>query len=63
MRCLDIRSEALSAVDIATETGISRATAQRYLSQMVDRKIVALELQYGTAGRPINKYRIIPKVT
>jgi response regulator of citrate/malate metabolism len=46
----------LSAVDIATATGISRATAQRYLAIMTERKLVKLELQYGTAGRPINKY-------
>ena len=59
--CLEEHSEALSAADIAQETGISRATAQRYLSQMADRKIVALELQYGTAGRPINKYRLLAK--
>jgi response regulator of citrate/malate metabolism len=27
------------------------------LTQMDERKLVTLELQYGTAGRPINKYR------
>lgn len=48
---------ALSASEVASGIGISRATAQRYLSQMVDRKLLILELQYGTAGRPINKYR------
>jgi response regulator of citrate/malate metabolism len=59
IKSLESRSEALSAVEIAMETGMSRATAQRYLSQMADRKIVVLELQYGTAGRPINKYRLV----
>lgn len=50
-------TEPLSAREVADGLGISRATAQRYLSQMVDRKLLHLELQYGTAGRPINKYR------
>jgi len=48
---------ALSAHEVGIGVGISRATAQRYLSQMVDRKLLVLELQYGTAGRPINLYR------
>ncbi len=56
--CLQRNSEAMSASEIADELRISRATAQRYLSQMADRKIVSLELQYGNAGRPINKYRL-----
>jgi two-component system CitB family response regulator len=61
LNCLKSHSEALSASEIASEMGISRATAQRYLSQMADRKLVILELQYGTAGRPINKFKIAPK--
>jgi two-component system CitB family response regulator len=48
----------MNASEIASTLGISRATAQRYLSQMADRQLVLLELQYGTAGRPINKYRL-----
>jgi response regulator of citrate/malate metabolism len=59
--CLNRHQEPLSAAEVANDIGISRATAQRYLSQMSDRKLVLLELQYGTAGRPINKYRLIPK--
>lgn len=52
---------ALSASELSAGLGISRATAQRYLSQMVDRRLLILELQYGTAGRPIHKYRAIQK--
>lgn len=63
LNCLERKSDAMSAADIAEELGISRATAQRYLSQMADRKLVHLELQYGSAGRPINKYRLISKST
>lgn len=58
-KCLQANVEPMNASEIASALGISRATAQRYLSQMTDRKIVILELQYGTAGRPINKYRLV----
>lgn len=61
VECLERHNQALSAADLAEELGISRATAQRYLTQMADRKIVLLELQYGSAGRPINKYRLANK--
>jgi response regulator of citrate/malate metabolism len=49
----------VSASEVADALRISRATAQRYLSQMADRKLVVLELQYGTAGRPVNNYRLV----
>lgn len=58
VNCLKSNKVAMSASEIARALEISRATAQRYLSQMADRKIVVLELQYGTAGRPINNYRL-----
>jgi response regulator of citrate/malate metabolism len=58
IKCLKNNIEPMSASEIAVRLGISRATSQRYLSQLVDRELVMLELQYGTAGRPINKYRL-----
>ena len=58
-KCLEANIQPMNSSEIANALGISRATAQRYLSQMADRQIVVLELQYGTAGRPINKYRLI----
>ena len=58
VRCLQENSTAMSASEISNVLRISRATAQRYLSQMADRKTVVLELQYGNAGRPVNKYRL-----
>jgi len=57
-KCLKANIEPMNASEIASALGISRATAQRYLSIMADRQLVLLELQYGTAGRPINKYRL-----
>lgn len=49
---------ALSAADTAEATGVSRATAQRYLSYLVKEGMVRLELRYGTNGRPEHRYRI-----
>ncbi|GAA1598954.1 response regulator [Kribbella hippodromi] len=42
----------LTAAAIATRTGVSRATAQRYLSDLVRGNRVELTLRYGTTGRP-----------
>ncbi|MDH6133319.1 response regulator of citrate/malate metabolism [Kitasatospora sp. MAA4] len=47
----------LSASQVATRTGVSRATAQRYLSYLVREGLVALELRYGATGRPEHRYR------
>ncbi|MGV9564135.1 response regulator [Streptomyces sp. NPDC003480] len=49
---------ALSAAEAAEATGVSRATAQRYLSYLVKEGTVRLELRYGTNGRPEHRYRI-----
>ena len=59
LNCLQENSGPMSASEVSSVLRISRATAQRYLSQMADRKLVVLELQYGAAGRPINKYRLV----
>ncbi|MEU3338011.1 response regulator [Streptomyces sp. NPDC002144] len=48
----------LSAAEAAEATGVSRATAQRYLSYLVKEGTVRLELRYGTNGRPEHRYRI-----
>ncbi|SEN15296.1 response regulator [Actinacidiphila rubida] len=49
---------ALSAAEAAEATGVSRATAQRYLSYLVKEGTVRLELRYGTNGRPEHRYRV-----
>ncbi len=51
-------SEDLSAVDIASNIGISRSTAQRYLAELARQGKVELRLHYGTAGRPEHRYRL-----
>jgi response regulator of citrate/malate metabolism len=48
----------LSAVDVADRVGISRATAQRYLSALARSEDVHLELRYGATGRPEHRYRL-----
>ncbi|RAG83370.1 two-component system response regulator [Streptacidiphilus pinicola] len=46
-----------SAAEIAEATGISRATAQRYLTYLVQQGAARLELRYGSTGRPEHRYR------
>jgi response regulator of citrate/malate metabolism len=48
----------MSAADVADQLGVSRATAQRYLADMVRRGTVELVLNYGSTGRPEQRYRI-----
>jgi response regulator of citrate/malate metabolism len=48
----------LSASEIAAQVGISRATAQRYLTQLEHIGAVRLELRYGQTGRPEHRYTI-----
>jgi response regulator of citrate/malate metabolism len=47
----------MSAADVADRLGVSRATAQRYLADMVRRGLVELDLSYGGPGRPEHRYR------
>ncbi|MFE7797471.1 response regulator [Nocardia sp. NPDC057440] len=46
----------LSAGEVATAIGISRATAQRYLAGLVGAGTVQMRLRYGTTGRPEQEY-------
>ena len=45
-------ADAVTAVEVAEATGVSRATAQRYLSDLARDGHVRLTLRYGTTGRP-----------
>ena len=47
-----------SAADVAEKIGVSRATARRYLEYLEKRGQAALELRYGSAGRPEHRYRL-----
>jgi response regulator of citrate/malate metabolism len=50
-------TEELSATDVATEAGISRGTARRYLEFLAESGSVELTLRYGATGRPEHLYR------
>ena len=63
MEVLRNRAEPSPAGDIAKEVGISRATAQRYLSGLVDDGVITVQLRYGTTGRPEHRYTIREDVT
>jgi two-component system CitB family response regulator len=47
----------LSAAQVAERTGMSRATAQRYLSHLHELGRVDIKLRYGSGGRPEHGYR------
>ena len=55
---MNSRAEPASAGEIAEAVGISRATAQRYLSGLVDEGTIAMQLRYGTTGRPEHRYSV-----
>ena len=46
----------ISAVEVADQVGISRPTAQRYLSYLARHGVVRLQLRYGATGRPEHRY-------
>jgi response regulator of citrate/malate metabolism len=56
-------SEELSASDVASEAGISRGTARRYLEFLAESGSVELTLRYGATGRPEHLYRWATDVT
>jgi two-component system CitB family response regulator len=51
---------ARGAQQVAEGTGISRATARRYLDYLESRGQATLELRYGSTGRPEHLYRAGP---
>jgi response regulator of citrate/malate metabolism len=46
----------VTAADLATQLGLSRATAQRYLSDLAADGRVKVALRYGSTGRPEHLY-------
>lgn len=46
----------LTAIAVADEVGVSRATAQRYLADLARAGRVTLRLRYGATGRPEHEY-------
>ncbi|MET3923764.1 response regulator [Arthrobacter sp. UYEF20] len=48
----------VSAAEISERLGISRPTAQRYLSALERKGLLILDLTYGGTGRPLNTYTV-----
>lgn len=46
----------ISAIEVAEQVGISRATAQRYLNYLQQQGVVTLQLRYGATGRSEHRY-------
>ncbi|HWG62725.1 MAG TPA: response regulator [Streptosporangiaceae bacterium] len=59
-RLLAESDQDLSAAEVAKRAGMSRATAQRYLSHLHDLGRVTVRLRYGASGRPEHGYRWAP---
>ena len=47
-----------SAEEVAEGVGLARVTARRYLEYLGQNGQVCLESQYGSVGRPVNKYKV-----
>ncbi|NRD77283.1 response regulator [Bacillus sp. BRMEA1] len=48
----------LSSEEVAAGTGLSRVTVRRYLEYLEKKGDIKMEIQYGSVGRPMNKYRL-----
>lgn len=57
LNCLNNSKQGLSAEEVAVSVGLARVTARRYLDFLEKSRKVNLETQYGTVGRPVNRYR------
>ncbi len=62
-RLLAESGEDLSAAEVAERTGMSRATAQRYLTHLHELGRVAVRLRYGASRRPEHGYQWRPLST
>lgn len=61
LQALTDADSALSASEVAAATGVSRATAQRYLAGLATSGEVSVGLRYGATGRPEQEFTAKPK--
>ena len=47
-----------SADEVASNIGVARVTARRYLDYMEKQRLIHVDIQYGSVGRPVNQYFI-----
>ena len=50
-----------SAAEVAANVGISRWTAQRYLTTLAELGLVQMQPQYGTTGRPEHRFQRVER--
>ncbi|MGG1677876.1 response regulator [Neobacillus sp. NRS-1170] len=58
LQFLEGHTEPLSSDEVAAGTGLARVTVRRYLEYLEKKGDIIMEIQYGSVGRPINKYRL-----
>lgn len=46
-----------TSVELSKAVGIARVTARRYLEYLANQRIVLVELEYGSVGRPVHRYK------
>ncbi|MFT9495240.1 response regulator [Anaerosolibacter sp.] len=51
-----------TSMELSQDVGIARVTARRYLEYLTDKKVVQVELEYGSVGRPVHRYKFIESV-
>lgn len=52
--------ELFSTDEISASSGISRVSVRKYLSFMLEIGILESEISYGTGGRPLDQFRVVP---
>lgn len=52
------QKEPLSSEEVAIGSGLARVTVRRYLEYLEKKGDIIMEIQYGSVGRPMNKYRL-----
>lgn len=55
---LNHKERSFSAEEVAQGTSLARVTVRRYLEYMASNGTVVLHVQYGSIGRPMNRYQI-----
>lgn len=61
LEALRASGQPMSSAEVSAEIGVSRATAQRYLSTLANSGEVKIQLRYGTTGRPEQEFVAVDK--
>lgn len=54
----EMEGKTFTAQQIAKQIGVSRITARRYLDYLEKENKLVIEMEYGSVGRPKNKYKL-----